>query len=421
MIKTFTCALLVFVGTMSAWCAPRAKAKAPDAEQLASEAEEALIMYDTERLGDIIDQWEGLVSKAKKGTPRPERLDELNRRLLAMTNMLQRVEKITVVDSISVDTAYFFRQYRLAADAGRIGANIDVGLPGPAAKNGALLTFFTPPRGNEVFFTDTDSTGNLTIMVSAILDDGTREAPHKAGTDVDAGSNSAYPFLMPDGVTLYFASDADTEASLGGYDIYRTRRDDNGNFLQATNMGMPYNSPANDYMLAIDETTGAGWWATDRNAEDGKVTIYVFRPNETRQNYDPDIADIADMAFLTDYRATQPDGFDAKEFLADIDSKASAASTHETSLMLSLGNGRVIRRLDEFTNPRARETARQMLDAQQLCNAYQMQLHRMRAQYAQGNTAIGGDIIRLEKELANRLTEMMQLQNHAIKQELQSH
>lgn len=78
--------------------------------------------------------------------------------------------------------------------------------------------------------------------------------------DVDA----AFPFMLSDGCTFYFASRS--EQGLGGYDIFRSYRDsDTGEFQNPVNMGLPYNSPADDYMLAIDEYTGAGWWATDRN------------------------------------------------------------------------------------------------------------------------------------------------------------
>ncbi len=60
------------------------------------------------------------------------------------------------------------------------------------------------------------------------------------------------PFFMSDGVTLYYANDGDE--SIGGYDIFISRKGEDG-FLQPQNIGMPYNSPYDDYMLAIDEVT----------------------------------------------------------------------------------------------------------------------------------------------------------------------
>lgn len=91
--------------------------------------------------------------------------------------------------------------------------------------------------------------------------------------------------MMADGMTLYFA--AKGEESLGGYDIFVTRYNKStGEFVRAENVGMPFNSPANDYLMAIDETCNIGWFVTDRNQTADNVCIYRFIPNETREVYD---------------------------------------------------------------------------------------------------------------------------------------
>jgi hypothetical protein len=40
---------------------------------------------------------------------------------------------------------------------------------------------------------------------------------------------------------------------------------------------MPFNSPGDDYMMAIDETHQVGWWATSRHATPEFLTIYLFQ------------------------------------------------------------------------------------------------------------------------------------------------
>lgn len=87
--------------------------------------------------------------------------------------------------------------------------------------------------------------------------------------------NVNYPYLMADGVTLYYASDG--EGSLGGYDIFVTRYDsESSSYLRPDNIGMPFNSPANDYMYVIDELNNLGWFASDRYQPEDKVCIYVL-------------------------------------------------------------------------------------------------------------------------------------------------
>ena len=90
--------------------------------------------------------------------------------------------------------------------------------------------------------------------------------------------------MMADDTTLYFAAKG-TE-SIGGYDIFVTRFDsETGQYLKPENIGMPFNSEANDYMYAVDELDSIGWFVTDRNQLEGKVCIYIFIPSDTRQTY----------------------------------------------------------------------------------------------------------------------------------------
>ncbi len=53
------------------------------------------------------------------------------------------------------------------------------------------------------------------------------------------------PTISPDGQVLYFVSDR-KEGSLGGLDIYMSRKDANGQWQQAVNMGATVNSPGNE-------------------------------------------------------------------------------------------------------------------------------------------------------------------------------
>lgn len=90
--------------------------------------------------------------------------------------------------------------------------------------------------------------------------------------------------MLSDGTTLYFASSG--EESLGGYDIFVTRLNLNtGNYLVPENMGMPFNSIYNDYMLAIDELNNVGWFVSDRFQEEDKLIVYLFIPNTEKKIY----------------------------------------------------------------------------------------------------------------------------------------
>jgi hypothetical protein len=224
--------------------------------------------------------------------------------------------------------------------------------------------------------------------------------------------------MLADGMTLYFANNAEVDGALGGYDIYMTRRNDEEGFYEPTNVGMPYNSPGNDYMMAIDEATGLGWWATDRNAEDGKVTIYVFVPNETRQNYSPDRSDITDLAFISSIKATQPEGYDVAAKLAALNNLNAKDDNDAQIFRLSLGNGVVYTKLSDFSNNEARGMMLRYINDQKGLQAQEAKLRSLRKEYAEGNLTIAENISQLEKEVDYARNALLARRNSVIKLEL---
>jgi hypothetical protein len=197
-----------------------------------------------------------------------------------------------------------------------------------------------------------------------------------------------------------------------------TRRNDEGGFYEPTNVGMPYNSPGNDYMMAIDEATGLGWWATDRNAEDGKVTIYVFVPNETRQNYDPDRSDITDLAFISSIKATQPEGYDVQTKRDALSRVGARENTDAQLFKLSLGNGKVYTKLTDFSNDKARSMMLSYINDLKGFEKQQAQLDAMRREYAEGNLTLTDSIAQAERELESARNALLARRNSVIKLEL---
>jgi hypothetical protein len=92
---------------------------------------------------------------------------------------------------------------------------------------------------------------------------------------------------MPDGATIYFASN--NEESLGGYDIFVTRYNTNSDtYLAPEQMGMPYNSIYNDYLFVLDENKNLGWFVSDRFQPEDKVCVYLFIPDASRSRIESD-------------------------------------------------------------------------------------------------------------------------------------
>lgn len=86
----------------------------------------------------------------------------------------------------------------------------------------------------------------------------------------------AFPILLTDGIRIIFAQRSDE--GLGGYDLYLSRQSiDTGLYFRPTHLGLPFNSPANDYLLIYDELRDETLLVSDRYAPNGQVHIYRYK------------------------------------------------------------------------------------------------------------------------------------------------
>lgn len=387
------------VAAIAAVKTTKAKPAGASLDQLRLQVAHAFADYDLDRVDDIVEK----ISKHSSSEA-----SRLENRALTMRNMLERVENIQILDSLSVDSATFFTHYKLSPQAGELIADSD-GMP-----------YYSPQQGREIIAVSNDGNDSHLISVG-ILDDGTNQpAVDIVMEDKVPENDTAYPFMMQDGTTLYFAM-RDADDGIGGWDIYMTRRDDEGGYFAPTNVGMPYNSPANDYMLAIDETSGLGWWATDRNADPGKVTIYVFAPNETRVNLDADLDDIIDRAKITDIGATRPadskllSRLDVLKTLSDADNVEE--DDEDAEIYLSLGNGIVYTSLSQFKNQQAAAEMLSYLQESQKVDELKDELADLRGRYGDGDLTVAEQIRKAEVELEKAAPRLQKRLNNIIRLE----
>lgn len=181
-----------------------------------------------------------------------------------ISEMLASMQQITFIDSIVVDKDYYMSLIPLSASSGLL------------TQDNGLVTF-TTEMGDRRLATTPDSTIVVTDNIAGQWSD----PQPVSGIGKDCAIN---PFLMPDGITLYFAQKG--ERSIGGYDIFVTRYDsERGTFLKPENIGMPFASDANDIFYAIDEFHELGYFVTDRRQPKGKVCVYTFIPQQSRRVY----------------------------------------------------------------------------------------------------------------------------------------
>ncbi|MDE6392559.1 MAG: hypothetical protein K2L59_04745 [Muribaculaceae bacterium] len=385
---------------------------AQTADELLAEGREAFLDYR-------FDDASRLYAQAKKKAKRTDeffadKYDSFRRQLDDAENFLGRVEKIAVIDSITVPRQDFFRAYRLPASAGSLrGAEA---LPGRREDFDPAVDYvFSSERDDYKLWAQPDTTGYMHLVESNLLTDGSWSTPSPLSDELSEDCDAIFPFMMADGVTLYYAENG--ENSIGGYDIMVATRDAaDGSFLQPSNLGFPYNSPFDDYLLAIDELNGVGWWATDRNRLDDELTVYVFVTNDLRTNYPPDEDDITGFARIDDYLATQPEDSDYDSLLATIRAIDPEARVKKPEFTFPASDGRIFHRYDELPDAASRAAMKRWLSAKAELDEALAGLSELRRQYNGNRSAsLASRIRREESQTEAARTEVSRLRSDVHK------
>lgn len=124
------------------------------------------------------------------------------------------------------------------------------------------------------FASDMDGGYGLYDIYKIIKDENdTWGEPINLGSVINTEFNDSYPFIAGD--VLYFSSYG--HPGFGGFDIFYSIIDEDGNYGAPINMGAPINSSADDFGFVIDENYSQGFFSSSRPGGKGEDDIYSFR------------------------------------------------------------------------------------------------------------------------------------------------
>lgn len=377
--------------------------------------------FDLYRFEEAAKQYEDYLSKQKEEpiAASYRKKAEIARNAAGMVN---RIADVQIVDSIVVSKKGLFNSYKERTLERNIHLVSDYFETGAGYEDACM---FINSRETSRIFPVNQSGKGLDFMRQEKLSNSWSERkilPKEVNSDADEN----YPFILSDGLTIYFGSKGHN--SIGGYDIFATRYDaENGNYYAAENLGMPFNSPANDYLYAIDEVHNIGWFVTDRNQEQGKAVIYTFIRDENRQNVqDKTPEEKIALAQIRSIRATwkKPN---YKLFLEDIYKEKTALNDaykekESEEFHFYIDENTVYTRLESFKSLDARSFFQQYTEKQKQVDEMETQLSSWRALYAKetktGKEQLKNKILGLEKEYESIVTLPYQFQNKCRSAEL---
>ena len=401
---------------------PKPAAEADVAAGKAVVTGDVRLLFDSYRFEEAGEKLEEEMEKAGKKKQLTDSLEYYSEKAMMGENMLQATQKVVFVDSFVVDKATFLNAYRLNPSCGTLATYGQV-FPNDAKASAALksTTVYLNEFQDNVIYSYPDREGNDKLTVRNKIGE-KWSTPVQLEELADSGDCQGYPYMLADGTTLYYASKG--KSSLGGYDIYVTRYNtDTKKFLKPENIGMPFNSPANDYLYAIDEENRLGWFVSDRYQPEGKVCVYVFIPTESREVYTIDESNgekVRSLARLASIKATQTNKAavaEASKRLKESLLTAKGSEVKTAGFSFIVANGIVYRDLGGFKSAKARQMAGNLAKMVTQRGEMLAGLAGNRHKYAKGEKNLKATILKQEQSVEQMDVAIRALENDVRKEE----
>jgi hypothetical protein len=280
---------------------------------------------------------------------------------------LRRVEKIQVIDSVEIAIDQMLDVVKLSAEAGHLSLD------------SMHSIVYTNQRNDKRVWASYHEGSRILLTSHRLMDHWSNS--DTLPTSINFATNQCSPYLLSDGVTIYFA--AEDENGIGGLDIYVSRYNTTTeSYTTPENIGIPYNSPANEYMMIIDEVHQVGYIATDRSSKPGFVHVYSFAIPEQKQywrNLDNNI--LVKYAKLLNFELYQEN----KEICENLTTEKMSLTTNQ---IVDIGDFRfvindsiVYNSLEDFQNSEAIAKYNKWKQLEQQYQSEQQQLHLLREEY----------------------------------------
>ena len=132
------------------------------------------------------------------------------------------------------------------------------------------------PDGKKLYFSsDMPGTfGKSDIWFVYIYDNEEYSQPINLGPNVNTEFRESFPFI-DDNFNLFYSSDG--KMGLGGFDVFSTKLNSRGFPSKSKNLGIPLNSPSDDFGFVFKNSKEFGYFSSNRSGPNGSSSDQVYR------------------------------------------------------------------------------------------------------------------------------------------------
>lgn len=214
---------------------------------------------------------------------------QVDREIQACRNgkkLLSNLSDLVIISKKQLNEADYFRSYDIKDIGGKLLVKPDDFKSSYDKKKKEKSVVYLPKTSERVYYSSYGENGDRGRDIYFVnrLPNGSWSKPQSLPVTVNTEFDEDYPFLHPNGRTLYFSSKGHN--SMGGYDVFKTTFNPETNTWSVpVNLEFPVNSPDDDILFVTDSLEKNAFFSTGRYSPYGKIDVLKINTERRPMNY----------------------------------------------------------------------------------------------------------------------------------------
>lgn len=188
--------------------------------------------------------------------------------------LLSNLSDLVVISKKQLNEADYFRSYDVKEIGGKLLVKPDDFKSSLDKRQKEKSVMYLPRNGERIYYSSYGESGDngKDIYFVNKLPNGSWSKPEIMPAPINTEYDEDFPFLHPNGKTLYFSSKGHN--SMGGYDIFKTNyNSQTQTWSKPINLEFPINSPDDDILFVTDSLEKLAFFSTGRYSPFGKIDV----------------------------------------------------------------------------------------------------------------------------------------------------
>jgi len=213
----------------------------------------------------------------RTATPALQKKLQVDKEIAACTNgkrLLSNLSDLQITSKKQLNEVDYFRTYDLKTIGGKLLTKPEEFRTPLDKKKKEKSIVYLPKQSvsSKIFFSSYGENNENGKDIYFVTKTSNGFGPPQKVNGINSEFDEDYPFLHPNGKTLYFSSKGFN--SMGGYDIFKSTYDPSNNtWSTPENLQFPINSPDDDYLFVTDSLEQFATFSTGRQSPPGKIDV----------------------------------------------------------------------------------------------------------------------------------------------------